>query len=614
MRIMKKGMELEVNEEEEAEKQGGGDPERKEPEGKETDIGMAKKKSVVKKLPKVEGLFIWTAEHECAFQAIKQAIATNAMAPPDPDLQYHLAVDASKRGIGGVLFQLENIRAYTEATNSEAHRAAERLITFLSFRLEDPETHYSNSKREALAMVRCLAEVKWMVMTSLYPTLVYTDHEALKVLLTGPDNDAHGRIAKWQERLGEYDFQLLHRTAGTHFMGIADGLSRLPTTLMQRAFIEDSEGPRPHPMASGLVTSGQPGIDIRTPMTARLAVSLRIGLGLGFRRILESINTIKVKKHGGKAEHGEGSRGECGAAAVLGGEIGEGGSTGGEEMLGEGATELRRERWWKWLNSGFYGGVIRAKLDGIRAKEEMDMGGNEWQALVYRARRYVMVEGMEGRLIWREKDGQLAVCVLEEDVGKVLRRLHDGHVHFAAGITQGRAHGKYYWPSRQRDIGRWVASCEPCQRMTKMQRCGQLKSVLQFSPMDMIGMDFIGPINPPCEATGATYILLVVDYFSRFVFGGTMGRADQQSTMRFFVDKVAPIVGWPKSVYTDNGSHFTGSAIRKMWEDHGVMQFTAATSHPQSVGLSERYVQMIMGRIRLRCIESGSSKDWGLLV
>lgn len=100
---MKKGMELEVNDEEEEGGHDGGDPERKKPEKKEVEIGKAKK-SVVRKPRKVEGPFIWTAEHECAFQAIKQAIATNAMAPPDPDLQYHLAVDASKRGIGGVLF------------------------------------------------------------------------------------------------------------------------------------------------------------------------------------------------------------------------------------------------------------------------------------------------------------------------------------------------------------------------------------------------------------------------------------------------------------------------------------------------------------------------------
>jgi len=151
------------------------------------------------------------------------------MASPDPTVQYHLAFDASKRGIGGVLFQLDRIPADTEAISNAIFRVAERIIMFLSFRLSDAETRYSNSEREALAVIRCLAEVKWMVIASPYLVMVYTDHEALKTLLTGADNDAHGRIAKWQERLGEYNIRLLHRSARTHFIGIADGLSRLPT-------------------------------------------------------------------------------------------------------------------------------------------------------------------------------------------------------------------------------------------------------------------------------------------------------------------------------------------------------------------------------------------------
>ena len=84
--------------------------------------------------------------------------------------------------------------------------------------------------------------------------------------------------------------------------------------------------------------------------------------------------------------------------------------------------------------------------------------------------------------------------------------------------------------------------------------------------------------------------------------------------MQFIVDRVVPVMGWPKSVYSDNGTHFTGSAIRKMWTDHGVLLFTAPVSHPQSVGLSERYVQMTMGRIRLKSIAMGSSRNWGLLL
>jgi len=48
-----------------------------------------------------------------------------------------------------------------------------------------------------------------------------------------------------------------------------------------------------------------------------------------------------------------------------------------------------------------------------------------------------------------------------------------------------------------------------------------------------------------------------------------------------------------------------------MWADHGVMDFPWAVSHPQSVGLSERYVQMLMGRIRASSINQGLSLKRG---
>ena len=42
----------------------------------------------------------------------------------------------------------------------------------------------------------------------------------------------------------------------------------------------------------------------------------------------------------------------------------------------------------------------------------------------------------------------------------------------------------------------------------------------------MVGMDFLGPISPRCEATGARYVLLAIDYLSRFVWAKLCGLAD----------------------------------------------------------------------------------------
>jgi len=86
-----------------------------------------------------------------------------------------------------------------------------------------------------------------------------------------------------------------------------------------------------------------------------------------------------------------------------------------------------------------------------------------------------------------------------------------------------------------------------------------------------------------------------------------MKKADQVSTMHVLLDHGFPVMGWTLTVYTDNGSHFTGSMISQMWKDRGVIHFPSAISHPKSVGLSERYVQMLIGRIRLSCISIGLS-------
>lgn len=118
--------------------------------------------------------------------------------------------------------------------------------------------------------------------------------------------------------------------------------------------------------------------------------------------------------------------------------------SGGSERevgLGMGAVEVRRKKWKKWLDSEFYGDIVRVKINGLRAREQVDLGRNEWRMLVNRAGRFWKVEGREAKLFWKEVDGQLAVCVLEAEVEKVLRDLNDGHGHFAAGLTAGRAEG-----------------------------------------------------------------------------------------------------------------------------------------------------------------------------
>jgi transposase InsO family protein len=288
------------------------------------------------------------------------------------------------------------------------------------------------------------------------------------------------------------------------------------------------------------------------------------------------------------------------------------GISGSTAAVNEGASWLRHDRWKDWIASPFYRKIVLYKLRGelFFLDPSEDIGRNEARAIRRKSHRYVMAEASKARLFYREKTGRLSVCVLETEVPKVCHSLHDVHGHFATGITVGRPYGEYYWPTRDRDIAHWVQTCIHCQRCHTKLRTAELRPILQFKPMDMLAIDYIGPITPACKGSGAKYILVMVDYYSRFVFAQPVQCADQATTMATLLNTVVPVVGWPRTIYSNNGSHFVGKEIEQMFKDHGVVHFNAAISHPSSVGLAERYVRMIIGSVRLQCLQAGSTDFW----
>ena len=120
-----------------------------------------KTKPTVRKKWVETGSFHFEGEPQAAFKTVKQAIISNAMSGADPILQYHLATDASESALGGCLFQLHDTPPGTEAGPEFASN--ERLIMFLSFRLLDPETKYSNSERGCYAIMKCFVRGRDLV-------------------------------------------------------------------------------------------------------------------------------------------------------------------------------------------------------------------------------------------------------------------------------------------------------------------------------------------------------------------------------------------------------------------------------------------------------------------
>jgi hypothetical protein len=125
--------------------------------------------------------------------------------------------------------------------------------------------------------------------------------------------------------------------------------------------------------------------------------------------------------------------------------------------------------------------------------------------------------------------------------------------------------------------------------------------------MDMIGIDGLGPISPVSD--NFKYILIVVDYFTRYAWARAFP-AITGSTVSEFIDNIAKTFELPNSVYTDNATYFVNGVFPEFLATRGVRQFPAPKTHPSSVGLLERYVQLVLYAIRRVVVGGGEIQQW----
>ena len=214
------------------------------------------------------------------------------------------------------------------------------------------------------------------------------------------------------------------------------------------------------------------------------------------------------------------------------------------------------------------------------------------------AARYVLMDSEETqKLLYRETTGELAKCVKGSEVYSILARYHDSHGHFAVEMTLRMLKGRYYWPTRSKDVAQYINSCDSCQRFGPLHPVKrELKTLLNLQPMDMIGIDFMGPISPRTPNDNR-YILLAVDYFSRYSFARPTRTADERTVVTFLRD-IAKTMGWPTAIYCDNASYFVKGVVPEELQSRKILLFPAPVTHPSSVGLAEKYVHLTLTALR----------------
>ncbi|GBO42330.1 Retrovirus-related Pol polyprotein from transposon 297, partial [Araneus ventricosus] len=161
------------------------------------------------KLTEARSNFNWTEECEKSFNSLKQALITfPVLTYPRTDKEFILDTDASNERIGAVLYQ--------KIGNEEC------VIAYFSKSLGKPERDYCVTRKELLAIVKSIEHFHHYLYGRKF--LLRTDHASLRWLLNFKEPE--GQIARWIQRLQEYDFEIQHRKGTSR--GNADALSRRP--------------------------------------------------------------------------------------------------------------------------------------------------------------------------------------------------------------------------------------------------------------------------------------------------------------------------------------------------------------------------------------------------
>jgi hypothetical protein len=220
------------------------------------------------------------------------------------------------------------------------------------------------------------------------------------------------------------------------------------------------------------------------------------------------------------------------------------------------------------------------------------------------------------QLLYREYTGQDAathrqLVVPNTLVPSVLKLAHDAPMagHLGTKKTRDRIWQTFFWPKMERDVRKYVRSCEACQKTVPKGRVRPVpmeKMPLVDEPFAKVAVDIVGPINPPSDR-GHRYILVLVDLATRYPEAIPLKKIDTE-TVAEALWEIWTRLGIAKEILSDNGSQFRAKTMEEISRFLMMKPTFTSPFHAMSNGTCERFNGVLKQMIRKLCQEQ--PKEW----
>ncbi|CAM8940841.1 unnamed protein product [Rhodiola kirilowii] len=236
-----------------------------------------------------------------------------------------------------------------------------------------------------------------------------------------------------------------------------------------------------------------------------------------------------------------------------------------------------------------------------------DMNHHQKRKFLSEIKRYYWDEPYLYRLC---VDGLYRTCVAEEEMRDILYRCHSsqygGHDSGAKTASKVLQSG-FYLATLFSDAYEFVKACDQCQRTGNISKRHEMpqQSILPVEIFDVWGIDYMGPFP---SSYRNQYILVAVDYLSKWVEAVASPTCDAKMVTKLFKKIIFPRFGVPRTVISDGGSHFKEKHFEALLRKYGVSHKVATPYHPQTSGqveISNREIKAILEKT-----VGSSRKDW----
>ncbi len=496
--------------------------------------------------------FHWNPESQQAFDKLKEMLTTAPiLGYPMDSGDLILDTDASNFGIGAVLSQLQ--------------QGEERVLAYGSRSLTPTEQNYCTTRRELLAVVEFTRHFRQYLLGRSFT--VRTDHSSLQWLIRM--REPEGQLARWLEKLGEYDFKVVHRPGRCHEN--ADVLSRRPCRSTCPCNLKNPilSSPQLCHQAVQCDFDGKPVNNVPTAVTTE---SCQVG-------VVQHAVTASTSSFSGWTT---------------------------EELCAAQAVDPDIAPIQRWMNES----MERPSWEDVSPYGPATKAyWSQWQRLYLKdgtlVRRYYLNETPEfyPQIILPR--------VFREDV---MYQMHEGPVggHFGVERTLFRLQNRYYWYKMREDVSLWCSTCTSCAAKARPLKKPQapMGTVRVGAPMERIAVDLMGPMNETERYN--RYILVVQDYFTKWVEAYPLSNDQAVTVAQVIVTEWVCRYGAPLTLHSDQGTNFESEVFQTMCELLDIDKTRTTPFRPQSDGQVERFnatLQKILATTSERC-----HWEWDLMV